>query len=120
VQTITLTGSSHEYTIARFWKRTVFIWASFQLSLEIRNGFARTADASAAVNQDRLFQALKRFPNFLELSIRKRGMLVVANWDVLDAESVLPVVRNQIHVKLCVESQLLFVKQVDNRCFCRL
>jgi len=70
------------------------------------------------VNQDRLFQALKRFPNFLELSIRKRGMLVVANWDVLDAESVLPVVRNQIHVKLCVESQLLFVKQVDNRCFC--
>jgi hypothetical protein len=36
-------------------------------------------------------------------------MLVVADWNVLGLESVLPIVRHQINPKVCVESQLSLV-----------
>ena len=50
------------------------------------------------------FKLLVSTPNLFKLAVRERGVLVVTNGDVLNLKSILPVVRNQTHLKLCVES----------------
>jgi len=45
----------------------------------------------------------------------ERGVLVVANWNMLDVESASEIVRDQIHVKTLVQSKLSLVKQADDR-----
>jgi hypothetical protein len=66
----------------------------------VRNGFPSPANASAAVDQHRFLKPLVGSPNLLEFAVRERRTLVVANWNVLNVESVRAIVRNQIHAKL--------------------
>ena len=42
-------------------------------------------------------------------------MLVVANWNMHDLRSVYVIVGNQVDAKIFVKSQLLLVKQADDR-----
>ena len=46
--------------------------------------------------------------------IGQRGVLVVANGNMLNLKSILPVVRHSSHLKLSMELQLLFVEQADD------
>ena len=86
----------------------------FQLSLDVRDSLPRPADAGAAVDQDGLLQALINLPNDLKFSLRKGGMLVVANWNMRNVESLRTIVRNQSDPQILVQSKLLPVQQADN------
>jgi hypothetical protein len=65
-----------------------------QLSLDVRDGFSRTPYAGAAMDEHRFFKPLVSFPNLFELVIGQRGVLVVANGNMLNLKSILPVVRH--------------------------
>ena len=86
-----------------------------QLSFDVRNSLSRSDLFRRCSGSALVFQPLIGFPNFLELTIGERWVLVVTNWNMRSLKSVRPIVRNQIHLKLCVEPQLLFVKQADDR-----
>jgi hypothetical protein len=87
----------------------------FQLSLDVRYRFTRTADAGAAVDQDRLLQATINLPNRFKFSLGKGWMLVVTNWNVRNVEPLRTIVRKQSDSKILVQSKLLAVEQSRER-----
>lgn len=76
---------------------------TFQLSLDVRNGFTSPADAGTAVNQRGPFHSLIRFPNLLQLRGGKSWMLVVANWNVFSPQSASSIVGDQTSRKLLIQ-----------------
>jgi len=78
--------------------------SDFQLSFDVGHGLTSATYTRTAVDQHWLLESMIRVPNVLQLLIGKRWMLVVANWNMDDAESAHAMVRNQIHSKTFVQS----------------